>query len=246
MSKTSKKSSSAATARLHWVTPAGAKRSRLAERARLNDELYLARPFRVSHQYPKRRPYSGQNWFSNTGTHVWHESLFERLAMLWLDFHEDIVAIASQPMQMDFANGLHHVPDLIALHSDHRQVVYDIKPAELISATAQEQFDETARVCAGVGWQYEVISSFDAVTRANLAWLSNFRQNHYEPPEQVRTQLLRTLTTAMSLQEAADSIQEGPPNAHKAWIYHLAWLGEIQLDLASSPFCNATLIRKAH
>jgi hypothetical protein len=238
-------SESEATARLNWVTRNGKKRTELAELARLNDELYLARPFRVSHQYPKRRHYAGENWFANTGKHVWHESLFERKAMLWLDFSCDIVAIASQPMRMDFANGLTHVPDLIALHSDHRQVVYDVKPAELITPTVMEQFAETARACAAVGWGYEVISSFDRVTAANLTWLSNFRQDHYQPPEEARTQLLAALETSLSLEQAAESIRVGLPGARKGWIYHLLWVGEVHLDLSAAPITNSTLIRKA-
>lgn len=233
-------------ARLHWVTPNGKRRTELAVRARMDDEFYLARPFRVSHQYPKRRHYAGENWFANTGTHVWHESLFERKAMLWLDFNFDIVAIASQPMRMDFANGLTHVPDLIALHADHTQVVYDVKPAELITPTVVEQFAETARVCASIGWGFEVISSFHPVTEVNLTWLSNFRQNHYVPPTAARTQLMHALETPLSLQEAADAIQAGTPRARKAWIYHLVWMGEIHLDLSAAPITNSTLIRKAH
>lgn len=230
---------------LSWLTPTGTLRVGPADQRRLNDELYLAPPMRKSRQYPKRRHYAGENWFSNTGQHVWHESLFERHSLLWLDFHHDIVAIASQPMRMDFDSGLHHFPDLLALHADGHQVVYDIKPAELISAKARRQFDATAEICKAVGWGYEIISGFDRVTSVNLSWLSNFRQNHYAPPRAARELLLAALSEPLPLAEAATAFRTGTRNAHKGWLYHLAWVGDLIFDL-TRPITNTTLIRKAH
>ena len=210
----------------------------------LDQELYLTAPFRIGHQYPKRRNYTGEHWFSNTGTHVWYESLFERQSMLWLDFTCDIVAIATQPMRMNFANGRHHFPDIIALHADSRQVVYDVRPASLITAKTQAQFDETAKVCRQVGWDYEIISSFGSMAQGNLSWLSNFRQTHYAPPAEARSRLLAALGSPLPLSVAAASMAADRPTASAGWLYHLAWVGEVALDL-SAPISNATLVRKA-
>lgn len=227
-----------------WLTRKNTEKTAVADRSLLDNELYLAHPYRVGHQYPKRRNYTGEHWFSNTGTHVWFESLFERQALLWLDFTSDIVAIATQPMRMDFANGLHHIPDSIALHSDHRQVVYDVKPASLITDKVRAQFDETANVCDQVGWGYEIISSFGHIAQGNLAWLSNFRQHHFAPPAEARTQLLEALDSPLPLGEAAESMKTDRSNAAAGWLYHLAWVGDVKLDL-STPFSNSTLVRKA-
>lgn len=216
----------------------------IADQGLLDKELYLAHPYRIGHQYPKRRNYTGEHWFSNTGTHVWFESLFERQALLWLDFTSDVVAIATQPMRMDFANGLHHIPDIMALHSDHRQVVYDVKPASLITPKVRAQFDETANVCDQVGWDYEIISSFGHIAEGNLAWLSNFRQHHFAPPVEARAQLMEALNAPLPLGKAAESLRSDRSHAAVGWLYHLAWIGAVKLDL-STPFSNSTLIRKA-
>jgi hypothetical protein len=233
------------TLAIQWRTHTDVLRQGRAERARLDDELYLAPPTRESHQYPKRRHYSGETWFSNTARHVWHESLFERRALLWLDFTYDIVEMASQPMRMNFANGNHHYPDLLAMHSDGRQVVYDVRPLELIDAKAQRQFDDTDVLCKAVGWGYEIISEFDASTKWNMAWLSNFRQNHFAPPAEATAQLFTALASPCPLQEAADAMQVGTPRARKGWLYHLAWLGDVLFDL-TIPLSDSTFVRKAY
>lgn len=229
---------------LSWLDKTGAEHTAIAGPSRLSDALYFASPYRKAHQYPKRRHYTGEHWFSNTGTHVWYESLFERQAMLWLDFSHTIVAISSQPMQMLLGNGTKHVPDLIALHSSHRQVVYDIKPPELVTADAREQFKETARVCQAVGWGYEVLSSFEPVTRRNLNWLSNFRQNRFAPPAEARARLMDALVGPLALEQAAAAMKAEVPNVAKAWLYHLVWLGQVRLDLTQA-LSNTTLVRKA-
>lgn len=234
----------ALTSAVHWMNHKNEEVAALANRSILAKELYLARPYRVGHQYPKKRNYTGEHWFSNTGTHVWFESLFERQALLWLDFTSDVVAVATQPMRMDFANGMHHIPDIIALHSDYRQIVYDVKPASLINAKVRAQFNETANVCDQVGWGYEIISSFGHIAQGNLAWLSNFRQHHYAPPAEARTQLLEALETPRPLGKASESMRSERPHAAVGWLYHLAWIGDVKLDL-SVPFSNSTLVRKA-
>jgi hypothetical protein len=212
----------------------------------LDKEIYLAHPFRVGHQYPKRRNYTGEHWFSNTSTHVWFESLFERQALLWLDFTSDIVAISTQPMRMNFASGLHHIPDIFALHSDYRQIVYDVKPARLITATVRTQFDATREVCEQVGWGYEVISSFDGMAAGNLTWLANFRQTHFTPPSDARTSLINALAEPLPSADAVEVLRSDYATvaAARGWLYHLAWAGEVSLDLAT-PFSDSTLVSKA-
>jgi len=49
------------------------------------EELYLAEPIRSGAQYAQRRNVHGLYWVSATRTHVWHESLLERTALMRLD-----------------------------------------------------------------------------------------------------------------------------------------------------------------
>lgn len=227
-----------------WRTREGSTYSAVPTPALLDEGLYLAGRSRVGNNYQWRRNYAGVNWFSSCGTHVEYESMFERLALLWLDFSSDIVAIAAQPMLMLFEDETHHYPDFIALHADHRQVVYDVKPAALVTDKARKQFDNTAALCRRVGWDYHVLTGTEPVLEANLNWLAQFRQPVFAPPTDARQRLLAAVSDPIPLAEAAAAMQHPTPTAARASIYHLAWIHEIQLDL-TRPLSNQTLIRKA-
>ncbi len=233
-----------ATARVYWRDQLGVDHSSVPGKALLNDEIYLAQQARTGNRYPKKRNYQGLHWFSNTQMHVWYESLFERHALLWLDFTCDIVAISTQPMRMVFEDGTEHYPDFIALHADHRQTVYDVKPASLIGPEAQEQFDKTAQFCRRAGWGYEVLSEFDPVVRSNIEWLSQFRQNCFAPTPEVRARLFEALSEPLNVGDAAYAMHQGTWTGGVGAIYHLVWNRELVLDL-TSPLSNNTLIGKA-
>lgn len=221
------------------------KRAEAPSRALLDAELYRARSQRTGNRYPGQRNYHGFHWFSNSGDYVWTESLFERRALLWLDFTMDIVAIASQPMLMTFADGTRHFPDFVALHSDHRQVVYNVKPLKYVNDKVTTQFTNATELCQAIGWEHQVISAFDPVVLSNLEWLSNFRQHCFAPSADAREQLLETLTTPRPLHAAAASMTHTTWNATMPAMYHLAWTGEVQLDL-TIPLSNNSLVEKAH
>jgi hypothetical protein len=236
--------STEAPAQAAWNDANGAAHEEPATRALLSHDLYLARPNRVGNHYKGQRNYHGHTWFSNTQSLVWHESLFERQALLWLDFTYDIVAVSAQPMKLTFANGREHTPDFMALHSDQRQVVYDVKPAKRITAKYVEQFAETAKVCADVGWGYEVISEFDPIFLGNLLWMSNFRHHNFAPPPEARARLLAALNPSSTIRVAATALSEDYFPAAMGWIQHLAWLGDILFD-HTVPLSSTTTLWKA-
>jgi hypothetical protein len=228
-----------------WTDPLSNKFEELADENLLDRELYLAQRSRVGNNYRGRRNYNGLHWFSNTGAHIWYESMMERSALLWLDFHHDIVAIASQPMLMHFPDGSRHYPDFLALHANGRQVVYNVKPARFFTDKVRAQFENAAQLCKTVGWRHEVISDFDPTVINNLEWLSHFRQNHYAPTTQMRDEFLASLTTPTTVSRAAELLTSAAWTARLAALYHLAWYGYVTLDL-STPLSNNTIIRKAH
>jgi hypothetical protein len=232
-------------ARVSWTDANKVEHEALAGRTLLNEEIYLARRSRTGNRYQQQRPYQGVNWFSNTRTHVWHESLLERSSLLWLDFSSDIVAIAAQPMQMHFPDGTSHYPDFLALHSDQRQVVYNVKPLKFINAKAKTQFANAAALCKLVGWSHQVISAQSPVETSNLDWLANFRQTRFAPTERAFTQLMDALVVPMPADAAALTMLYPGWNGALASIFHLAWNGDIEFDL-TIPISSTSFIRKAN
>jgi hypothetical protein len=232
------------TATIEWLDQLGTARKAVADTRLLDRELFLAQRSRTGNRYPKQRNYHGLNWFAGTGTHVWHESLFERYALLTLDFRHDIVALAVQPMTMTFDDGSEHYPDFIALHSDHRQVVYDVKPASRVGAKAQLQFDTTEALCRRIGWGYEVFSDPDPQVRLNVEWVANFRNPAFAPEPSARQQLLAAAARPLSLHSAAQLMRDHGWDGGVAGAYHLVWTGELTIDL-TEPLSTNTLVRKA-
>jgi hypothetical protein len=232
------------TATIEWLDQVGIDRKAIADSRLLDRELFLAQRSRTGNRYPKQRNYHGLTWFAGTGKQVWHESLFERYALLTLDFRHDIVALAVQPMTMTFDDGSEHYPDFIALHSDHRQVVYDVKPASRVGAKAQRQFDATEALCRRIGWGYEVFSDPDRQVRLNVEWVANFRNPAFAPEPVARQQLLAAAERPLALHSAAQLMRDQGWNGGVASAYHLVWTGELTIDL-TEPLSTKTLVRKA-
>lgn len=218
-------------ASVRWTNARGTAMSASATPALLDRELYLASAIRVGNRYPRQRNYHGKYYFSQTGYHVWHESLLEAAVLTWLDMSKDIVAIASQPMEIVFADGLKHIPDYLAYHADHRQVVYDVKPPRYLTPKYQAQFAKTRALCEHVGWGYEVHTGFPEQVGVNLSWFSAFKHPGFFPGPDATERLLAALTAPLTLLNAARALKlERLANARSA-IYHLVWVGVITVDL---------------
>lgn len=227
-----------------WFDSRGKPHTAVAGPSLLDDELYLARPRRTGNRYARQRNYHGLTWVASTAAHVWHESLLERYSLLSVDFNSDIVAVASQPMKMTFPDGTEHYPDFIVLQSNYRQVVYDVKPAHKIRDKVRRQFENTAAACKAVGWGYQVLSDLDPTVRSNIEHLALFRQHYFSPSPGARSRLMDALTEPMTLREAAAAMRHELPNGALGALKHLAWTGELALDL-TTPLSKQSLIRKA-
>lgn len=217
-----------------------------ADRSLLSRHLYLAEPFRMPTSYPRQRNYYGLYYFSQTQTHVWHESLNEANMMMYLDHVESITAIAAQPMEMIFGDGGRHVPDLIALHSNNRQVVYDIKPASKITSKVLEQFAKTQAVCAAVGWGYQVLAGLPEQVQSNLTWLSNFRHPLFNPGDEATSRLLAALTAPTTFDAAAEALSPGALAHGRSALFHLLWLRVAHANLTKRIDGTTPIERNPH
>lgn len=210
----------------------------------LDDELYLARQLRTGNRYKQLRNYHGLYFFSQTGCHVWHESLLEATTLKWLDMHEEITAIAAQPFELAFKNGLRHTPDYLALHADHRQTVIDVKPSKYIeSERFRIQAAQTRAACERVGWGYEVFGSLPKQVEANLSWVAAFKHFGYFPGLEASHRLLASLSNPLPLIDAVRGLGLPHIPTARSGLYHLIWIGLIVVDL-TAPINNATLVGK--
>jgi hypothetical protein len=229
-------------ATVSWVDARGEEQSMNAGPDLLRRNLVEARPIRVSKSHTNSTSYRGHAWFSQTGQQLWTESRFEWFALMWLDMSHDIDSVAVQPMRIDFGDGTHHFPDVIALHADSRQVLYDIKPAATITPKAAEQFRKTRDVCARVGWGYEVFSGLPQTVTTNIKWLWNYRGPDHKPSDAVARRIMGLLETPRTISSVA--MESGLPlPVVNTGIFHMLWKRQLRADL-STRFGYSTLIER--
>lgn len=229
---------------VRWIDHNGAARELPVSPALLDGELYRADQFRTGNRYPQQRNYHGWFYFGPTAQHVWVESRLESSRLAHLEHTEDIVAIASQPMELTFSDGTSHVPDFIALHSDHRQTVYDVKPwNRMTKPGVADQFRKTAELCRKVGWGYRVLHEAPEAEGRNLTFLANFKHPGFRPDDATISRALAA-TPATVTTVATAMLPNDLPMA-RAQLFHLLWTRELHcsIQLRLSP---TTLIEGPH
>lgn len=110
-----------------WLDEDGKERVELATPDLRSESFHVALMARHPKAYPGMRNRHGRYWFASSEQHVWHESLFEATALLWLDFDGDVRSIASQPMKLVFGSGAEHFPDFFAVLRTGEQVLIDVR-----------------------------------------------------------------------------------------------------------------------
>jgi hypothetical protein len=231
---------------IRWKTDSRRIHEAPGNRALLSRHLYLAEAFRKPKSYPRQRNYYGLYYFSQTRSHVWHESLNEANMMMFLDHTASISEIASQPMQMVFADGGRHVPDLMALHTNHRQVVYDIKPADRISSQALEQFAKTSAVCAAIGWDYQVLPGLPEQVQTNLTWLSYFKHTSFAPAPLTASALMAALDEPLLFDSAAAILRPDSVRNGRSSLLHLLWMRAVSIDVNQTINSTSLITRTNH
>ncbi len=208
----------------------------------LNRELYDVALFRQPHRYPRQKNIQGLYFFTGARKHIWHESQLEAQVMRWLDLREDIVALSTQPMRIDFADGTSHTPDLLTLHSDHRQVLRDVKPQKYVPKF-QEQFAKTRAFCEHVGFHYELHHELPRQVDVNLSWIAGFKHHGYRPPPEAISRTVDALHQPLPLHNAARLLAPEDLARGRSGLFHLIWSGLLGLDL-TTPISDRTLIER--
>ena len=190
-----------------------------------------------------QRHLSGLWWSATTGGHVDFESWLERDHVMALDFDAAVVGIASQPFWLRWADErgwrVSHAPDFFARRADGSAVVVDCRPLERRKPRDLAKFDATARACALVGWEYQLVGAPDAILTANLKWLSGYRHPRYRVPETLDA-LRCVFASSTPLMAGAESV--GDPIAVLPVLFHLLWVHELCADL-SVPLYEFTPVR---
>jgi hypothetical protein len=214
-----------------WVSPDSSKTLHVetAGPNLLHRNLHEARRIRTGAQYKAQRNYPGLYAFA--GRHVWHESLFEKSALMSLDYLGGIRTIASQPMMMQFADRTVHYPDFFAVHSDGSQVVYDVRPEELLDEETAVVFAKTKRVCDLVGWRYELFTTIDPLVQSNLEWIAGYSDPRYAPAPDIAQQVLIATINPMRFRDIVEFIDSVIPARGAMTIYNLLWNHLLDFDM---------------
>ncbi|MFJ3490612.1 TnsA-like heteromeric transposase endonuclease subunit [Leifsonia aquatica] len=212
----------------------------LATPALLDRGLYLTDTIRQGKRYPRQKNIQGFYYWSTVGHHVWHESELEANVMRRYDLRGDVVAAASQPFTINFADDREHTPDMLLLLEDHRQVVVDVKAATFLPK-ALEQFEKTKAVCNAAGWEYDIHWDATPQVKVNLDRLSLFKHPGYHPGAEREQRLLSWLGEPRTLREAAVATNPRTVPEGRSVILHLLWTGALTLDL-TKPISDRTLI----
>lgn len=226
-----------------WVDHSKTQHAENATPALLHRGIVDARRIRTGYQYKAQRNYHGVYAFGQTGQHVWYESLFEMTALMSLDFTADILSVTSQPMMMQFSDGAVHYPDLFAVHTNGRQVVYDVRPEKLVNPKTAAQFAETKRLCDKVGWGYQLFTHIDPIAKANLEWLAGYRHPRYEPDEATRTRVLAAAEIPTTLRELVRTADLRAPARGAISIYNLLWNRLIIFDMTTQLTTHTTITK---
>jgi len=215
---------------IRWKDGGGRVRAAVADRGAAGLAMHNAMHARYPVKYQGRQNYQGYYWFAALENHVWYESMNEFSSLMLLDHLGGIVAVASQPMIMNFSDGTWHYPDYFALHADGTQVVYDVKAEKDIDDKVAAQFEKSARFCERCGWGYEVLHGVRGVPGWNLEWIAAYRHNRYSPDAELLNSILGRLDDRTTLGELARTVGMGRRFLRIHNIYNAMWRRHIAFD----------------
>lgn len=213
-----------------------------------SEPLESALPARVPSKFPGQSNYHGRYYFAGQVSKlVWHESMAEYTALMWLDHTEHVVAISSQPMCLWFGDGGNsrsHYPDYFLLLADGRRRMLDVRPEERVDDAARLTFERTRVLCERVGWEYDVFTGLDRAREFNLEWLSAFRHERYQPEPAEKAELLGFLAAPRSFDDASRVLDAELPARRIHVLYHLMWTRAVVFEM-SVPLQLTTLIERS-
>ncbi|GAA2056444.1 TnsA-like heteromeric transposase endonuclease subunit [Leifsonia soli] len=226
-----------------WLDRTGQKHTEFAGPALIHEPLHLTQRAREPKQYHGQRHRPGKYWFSQLDRHVWHESLFEKWALTFLDFLSPVAAVTPQPCLMQFGDGTYHYPDYFVVHADGTRAILDVHFEGLINDRIRRQFANTQELCDSVGWKYETFTGVEPALLKNVLLLSLYRHPRWAPPDEAHDELLKTvpgLTLGEAIEHYAPDIA---PVVTTSQLYSLLWTGHLTAVL-TRPFNHSTVLRK--
>ena len=215
---------------LLWTSKSGVRSWAKADSTATQLNLHEARLIRMPTKYPNRQNYQGHYWFSAVDDLIWHESMEEYAALMWLDYSSAVNAIAPQPMCLYFADGSRHVPDYFLRYSDGTQALYDVRPLNLVDEKFEVQVEHTREMCTRIGWDYSVFMGMDVVPQMNLEWLATYRDVWCEPSDVVARALNNFLRSPRRIADVAQYLDGANPSRHMHSIFNQIWHQSIVFD----------------
>ncbi|MBT8227488.1 MAG: TnsA-like heteromeric transposase endonuclease subunit [Dactylosporangium sp.] len=205
----------------------------------------LCRPARRFPQYKGQKHHPGRWWTATMGGHVGYESWLERGHLMLLDFDPAVVAVASQPFWLFWANEQgkvrSHAPDYFARLADGGARVVDCRPIERIRSADAVKFARTRTACEQFGWDYQVVGAVDAILVRNVRWLAGCRHPRHDLPAVADT-LRQVFAEPAGLLAGAERV--GDPIAVLPVLFHLLWRHCLRTDL-SVPLHPDTVVTTA-
>lgn len=208
---------------------------------RIHDPLHLANPARIPVPYQAMPNRHGKYWFSQTGNHVWHESMFERWALMMLDFGADVIAVSSQPCLLEFTDGSYHYP--ISSSSSEMAAAALSMFTPRPSPTRRRFSASKARnlPAAGSDGRTSLLRHVNPVVIRNLELLMMYRHPINSIHDDQRKTLLEAVD-GLPFGEAVHVDPSVPSTLTTCRIYQLLWTGELIADL-TRPFGDYTILR---
>jgi hypothetical protein len=223
-------------------TPTGVERAGTLARW-WGEPFERALPVRSFSSFKGQRNFTGLYWAATSCSLVGYESWVERDAVMSLDFDPAVVALASQPFRIAWADGeREHTPDYFVRLVDGTGVVVDVRPKELVDEATAEVFAFTARVCEEVGWQFRHVGDLDQPYRVNLRWLARYRHRRCHQAW-AADRLREVFGEPVPLLAGAERV--GDRLAVLPVLYHLLWRHELVADLTSTPLGADTVVHLA-
>ena len=182
-------------------------------------------------QFQHQRNRTGRYLFAQTGTHLWFESLVEMRAMKLLDHAFEVAEIASQPFLAQFADGTSHYPDIFVRFRSGHTTVVDVKANETRAEVAASAFDQMRRVCACVGWDYQIFTNPSLEFACNLDLLAEYRKERFRPSDYIAGVIKEAVASGTTIAGALEAVRGTDPRVHIESIYSLIWRRELSLNM---------------
>lgn len=183
------------------------------------------------------------------GRMIDYESLIERDFIYLLEFEQDVIWYAEQPLTISYQHNekeLSYTPDFHVLWGG-RDVLVECKPQEFAESDRNQlKFKAAQAWCAARGWTFRVIT--DVQLRSgyrlhNIKLLTQFARYHVET--EVKSYICTFLTTALSPVTIADvmiSVAPREPQSVMIPILHMAFHHELVLPLDDAPISVESLV----